>query len=76
MGGEKNVSSMLHPAFEVTVIPTQACVMFWSSVSYYGVGTLVPIEGNINSQKYVEVLESNLWLVILIHCSTHMPPFQ
>ena len=41
----------------------QASVVFWGCVSYYGVGTLVPVEleENLNSQKYVEVLESNMW---------------
>ena len=27
-------------------------------------GTLVPVTGNINSQKYIDVLETNLWPVV------------
>ena len=33
-------------------------------IRYEGVGTLVSIVGNINSQKYIQVLDTNLWPVI------------
>ena len=35
-------------------------VMFWGSITYSGVGTLVPGNGNISSQKYIDILEANL----------------
>ena len=38
--------------------------MFWGCVSYNGVGVLVPVEGNINSAKYIDVLDTNLWPVV------------
>ena len=39
-------------------------VMFWGCVTYSGVGTLVPVEGTINSAKYISILDDNLWPVI------------
>ena len=42
----------------------RASVMFWGCITYDGVGTLVPVDGNINSQKYVDILEDNLWPVV------------
>jgi hypothetical protein len=38
--------------------------MFWGCLTYGAVGTLTPIEGNINSRKYIEILDGNLWPVI------------
>ena len=37
-------------------------VMFWRCITFNGVGTFVPV--NINSQKYTDILEDNLWLVV------------
>jgi hypothetical protein len=34
--------------------------MFWGCFLYMGVGSLVPIEGMINSQKYKSMLEKRL----------------
>ena len=39
----------------------KASVMFWGCITYSGVGILVPVNGNINSQKYIDILEANLW---------------
>jgi hypothetical protein len=33
------------------------------------VGTLTPVEGNMNSEKYISVLDDNLWPVIARHFS-------
>ena len=41
--------------------------MFWGCVTYSGVGTLVPVSGNMNSEKYIETLDENLWPVIVKH---------
>ena len=38
----------------------QLSVMFWGCICFEGVGTLVPVEGNINSAKYIEILDANL----------------
>lgn len=35
-------------------------VMFWSCISKYGVGPLVPIEGTVNSDKYIDLLKEHL----------------
>ena len=37
-------------------------VMFWRCITFNGVGTFVPV--NINSQKYTDILEDNLWSVV------------
>jgi len=39
-------------------------VMFWGCVTYKGVGNLVPVDGNIDSHKYVTILEISLWPVL------------
>ena len=38
--------------------------MFWGCITYDGVGTLAVVDGNINSQKYIDILDTNLWPVI------------
>ena len=37
--------------------------MFWGCISYYGVGTLKVVNANMNSDKYIEVLDECLWQV-------------
>jgi len=39
-------------------------VMFWGCISYFGVGILLPVDGHIDSQKYIEILDENLWPVV------------
>ena len=41
--------------------------MLWDCVSYYGIGTLSPVEGTENTQKYINITDNNLWPVIAIH---------
>lgn len=38
--------------------------MFWGCITYDGVGTLVAVDGNINSEKYTTILDENLWPVV------------
>lgn len=38
--------------------------MFWGCVCYNGVGTLTSVDGNINTDKYIEILDQNLWPVV------------
>jgi hypothetical protein len=38
-----------------------------NSLSCSGVGTLTPVVGNLNSEKYINILDDNLWLVIVQH---------
>ena len=40
---------------------------FWGCITYDGVGTVVPIDGNIDSKKYMEILDAHLWPVVAKH---------
>lgn len=42
-------------------------VMIWGCISWNGVGTITPVNGNINAEKYQDILEENLWPVIARH---------
>ena len=42
-------------------------VTIWGCITHNGVGTLAFVAGNINSDKYIEILEDNLWPVIACH---------
>ena len=41
--------------------------MIWGCITFNGVGTLMTVNGNINTAKYIEILEDNLWPVIVRH---------
>jgi len=41
--------------------------MLWDCVTYDGVGTLLPVGGNIDSQKYTQILDANLLPVVAKH---------
>lgn len=43
---------------------------------WYGVGTLTDVQGNINSEKYQDILENNLWPVLARHFPTGSYLFQ
>ena len=45
-------------------------------ISYYGVGTLTPVGGNMNTDKYISILDDNLWLVVARHFSIRHRIFQ
>ena len=49
---------------------TKFSVMFWGCISYYGLGTLTPVVGNLNSEKYINNLDDNIWPVIAQHFPT------
>jgi hypothetical protein len=34
--------------------------MFWGSISIYGPGCLIPLEGSMNSEKYINIIQSHL----------------
>ena len=38
--------------------------MFGGCITYNGVGTIIPINGNMNSVKYIETLDNHLWPVV------------
>jgi hypothetical protein len=47
---------------------TKFSVMFWGCISYYGVGTLTPVVGNLNtsSEKYINILDDKTFLLFPI----------
>ena len=42
-------------------------VMIWGCVCFQGVGTLTAVQGNINAQKYLQIIDNNIWPVIAQH---------
>ena len=36
-------------------------LMIWGCICYNGVGTQTAVEGNINSARYIDILDKNLW---------------
>ena len=51
-------------------------VMVWGCICYNGVGTLTKVEGNINADKYISILEDNIWPVIVRHFAGNDYLFQ
>ena len=51
-------------------------VMYWGCILYYGVCTLVPVEGNMNTEQYISTLDDNLWPIIVRHFSNNGWIFQ
>ena len=41
--------------------------MVWGCVYYNRIGTLCHVEGTINAQKYINIIDNNLWPVIARH---------
>ena len=39
-------------------------VMIWGSICFHGVGTLCLMGGIINANKYIDILDNNLWPVV------------
>ena len=42
-------------------------LMVWGCMCFAGVGTLTDVEGIINAQKYINIIDNNLWPVIARH---------
>ena len=40
-------------------------LMIWECICYDGVGTPTAVEGKINSAKYIDILDKNLWPVVV-----------
>ena len=38
--------------------------MIWGCITWYGVGTLCKVDGNINAVKYRDILDNHLWPVL------------
>jgi hypothetical protein len=42
-------------------------VMIWGCITWYGVGTLCKVDGNINAVKYRDILDNHLWPFEYVH---------
>ena len=51
-------------------------VMVWGCITWYGIGTLSFVDGNIDAEKYLATLEENLWPVTARHFPTAGEIFQ
>ena len=40
-------------------------LVIWGCICYNGVGTLTAVEDNVNSAKYIDILDENLWPVVV-----------
>lgn len=40
-------------------------LMLWGCITWNGVGTLTVVNGNINANKYIDILEEQLWPVVV-----------
>ena len=60
--GEEWTPPCLNPGRGVSV-----SLMIWGCITYGGEGTLIVVDGNINAQKYIEVVDNFVWSVIARH---------
>ena len=51
-------------------------VMIWGCITWYGIGTLSFVGGNIDAEKYLDTSEENLWPVIARYFPTGGEIFQ
>ncbi|CAG2206254.1 unnamed protein product [Mytilus edulis] len=51
-------------------------LMIWGCITYHGVGTITVVEGNINALKYIDIIDNNLWPVVVRHFPDNNYVFQ
>ena len=51
-------------------------VMIWGCITWYGVGTLCKVDGNINAVKYRDILDNHLWPILARHFADKSYRFQ
>lgn len=51
-------------------------IMVWGCITYYVVGSLAFINGNMNSQKYIQTLDDNSWQAVVNHFGNKTWYFQ
>lgn len=51
-------------------------LMIWGCITYDGVGTITVVDGNINAQHYIDILDNNLWPVVVRHFPNENYIFQ
>lgn len=42
-------------------------LMVWGCITFNEVGTITVVDGNVNAQKYIDILEEQLWPVVVRH---------
>ena len=62
---EKTTKSTTHILVALALNERKTSLMIWGCICYDGVRTLTAVEGNINSAKYIDFLDKNLWPVVL-----------
>jgi hypothetical protein len=50
--------------------------MIWGCITWYGVGTLCKVDGNIDAVKYRDILDNHLWPVLARHFADKLYRFQ
>lgn len=56
-----------NPHLMCTPSKKKVSVMVWGCLCFHGMGTLSAVNGNINAQKYLDILDENLWPVLARH---------
>lgn len=51
-------------------------VMIWGCITWYGPGTLCKVNGKINAEKYISILDEQLLPVIVRHFPENSYTFQ
>lgn len=51
-------------------------IMIWRCITNNGVSTLCVVDGNINAQKYIEIIDNHLWPVFAAHFPSYDYLFQ
>jgi transposase len=51
-------------------------LMVWGCVTYFGMGTLAFINGNVNSEKNINTLDNYLWPTVIKHYGVNRWIFQ
>ena len=44
---------------------TVVIFMIWGSICFHGVGALCLVDGILNADKYIDILDNNLWPVVI-----------
>lgn len=50
--------------------------MIWRCITWLGSGTLCKVDRNINTVKYIEIIDNQLWSVIALHFPNYLYVLQ
>jgi len=71
----RKIGAEWHPACTAPP-PRKKFGVLWGCITCNGVGTLAFADGNINAEKYIDILEDNLWSVVAHHFPRNNYIFQ